>query len=161
MQFKSKTDDLELAKEKRGHFLCCLFCLKEIFVLSPQCIVYWIHFQNIHTFTYEKILLNTLFCLFIKSSNAFSVSLSTKSIESLWLLWWWRTVWCCESNKWMISKGVSITWSNGLVVKVLDSQSRGPIFKKPLGGSKVNSAFHPSEVDKMSTRNFWELSGKK
>ena len=32
---------------------------------------------------------------------------------------------------------------------------------KPLGGSKVDSAFHPSEVDKMSTRNIWELSGKK
>ena len=32
---------------------------------------------------------------------------------------------------------------------------------KPLGGSKVDSAFHPPEVDKMSTRNFWELSGKK
>ena len=32
---------------------------------------------------------------------------------------------------------------------------------KPLGGSKVDSVFHPSEVDKMSTRNFWELSGKK
>ena len=32
---------------------------------------------------------------------------------------------------------------------------------KPLGGSKVDSAFHPSEVDKMSTRNSWELSGKK
>ena len=32
---------------------------------------------------------------------------------------------------------------------------------KPLGGSKVDSAFHPSEVDKMSTWNFWELSGKK
>ena len=32
---------------------------------------------------------------------------------------------------------------------------------KPLGGSKVDSAFHPSKVDKMSTRNFWELSGKK
>ena len=32
---------------------------------------------------------------------------------------------------------------------------------KPLGGSKVNSAFHPSKVGKMSTRNFWELSGKK
>ena len=26
---------------------------------------------------------------------------------------------------------------------------------------KVDSAFHPSEVDKVSTRNFWELSGKK
>ena len=32
---------------------------------------------------------------------------------------------------------------------------------KPLGGSKVDSAIHTSEVDKMSTRNFWELSGKK
>ena len=32
---------------------------------------------------------------------------------------------------------------------------------KPLGGSKVDSAFHPPEVDRMSTRNFWELSGKK
>ena len=36
-----------------------------------------------------------------------------------------------------------------LVVKALDSQSRDP----------VDSAFHPSEVDKMSIRNFWELSG--
>ena len=27
-------------------------------------------------------------------------------------------------------------------------------------GSKVDSALHPSEVDKMST-SFWELSGKK
>ena len=25
----------------------------------------------------------------------------------------------------------------------------------------VDMAFHPSEVDKMSTRNFWKLSGKK
>ena len=30
-----------------------------------------------------------------------------------------------------------------------------------LDGSKVDSAFHPSEVDEMSTRNIWELSGKK
>ena len=45
------------------------------------------------------------------------------------------------------------------MVKVLDSQSRGPVFKT--FGSKVDSAFHPSEIDKMSTRNFWELSGKK
>ena len=29
------------------------------------------------------------------------------------------------------------------------------------GGSKVDSAFHHSEVDKVSTRNFWGLSGKK
>ena len=37
----------------------------------------------------------------------------------------------------------------------------GVPYLKPLGGSKVDSAFHPSEVDKMSIRNFWELSGKK
>ena len=30
-----------------------------------------------------------------------------------------------------------------------------------LGGFKVDSVFHPSEVDKMSTRDFWKLSGKK
>ena len=51
-------------------------------------------------------------------------------------------------------------WSNGLVVKALNSQS-SRVPKKPLGGSKIDSAFHRSEVDKISTRNFWELSDKK
>ena len=37
----------------------------------------------------------------------------------------------------------------------------GVPYSKPLGGSKVDSAFHPSKVHKISTRNFWELSGKK
>ena len=37
----------------------------------------------------------------------------------------------------------------------------GVLCSKPLGGSKVDSAFHASKVDKMSTRNFWELNGKK
>ena len=32
---------------------------------------------------------------------------------------------------------------------------------KPLGGYKVRSAYHTSEVENMSTRNFWGLSGKK
>ena len=49
-----------------------------IFVLS-QCIVYWIYFQNLHTFTYQKILLHTLFCLFLNSSKVFSVSLTFAS----------------------------------------------------------------------------------
>ena len=30
---------------------------------------------------------------------------------------------------------------------------------KPLRGSKVDSAVHPCEVDKMSTKDFWKLSG--
>ena len=46
------------------------------------------------------------------------------------------------------------------MVKALDSQSRG-LCSKPLDGSKVDSAFPPSEVEKMSTRNFWEHIGKK
>ena len=45
-----------------------------ICVLS-QCIVYWIHFENIHTFTYKKTLLHTLFCLVLNSSKVFSGSL--------------------------------------------------------------------------------------
>ena len=48
----------------------------------------------------------------------------------------------------------------GLVAKALGSQSRVP-YSKPLGSSKVDSAFHPSAVDKMSTRDFWEPSDKK
>ena len=49
---------------------------------------------------------------------------------------------------------------DGLVVKALDTQSRGPVFKTT-GCSKVDSACHHSEVGKTSTSNFWELSGKK
>ena len=36
----------------------------------------------------------------------------------------------------------------------------GVLCSNPLGGSKVDSVLHPSEVDNMCTRNFWELSGK-
>ena len=35
------------------------------------------------------------------------------------------------------------------------------LYSDPLSGSKVDSAFHSFEVDKMITKNFWELSGKK
>ena len=35
--------------------------------------------------------------------------------------------------------------------------SPGVPCSKPLGGSKVDSAFHPSEVNEVSTRNFWGL----
>ena len=48
----------------------------------------------------------------------------------------------------------------GLVVKLLDSKSRVSCSKPP-GDSKVGSTLHPSEVDKVSTRNFWELISKK
>ena len=58
-----------------------------------------------------------------------------------------------EGRNFKPRKDLEIRWRNGLVVKVLDCQSRGPVF---MVGSMVDP-----EVDKMSTRNFWELSGKK
>ena len=60
---------MELAKEKRRAFFV-LFILFEgnlfnICVLS-QCIVYRMHFQNIHNFTYQKTLLHTFLLLVFK-----------------------------------------------------------------------------------------------
>ena len=46
----------------------------KIFDLS-QCIVHWIQFPNLHTFTYQKILLHIHFWLFLISLKVFSVSL--------------------------------------------------------------------------------------
>ena len=62
----------------------------------------------------------------------------------------------------MTSNG-AIAWWNGAMASWLRRwiPNPGAPCSKPLGGSKVDSAFHLSEVDKMSTRNFWELSGKK
>ena len=34
----------------------------------------------------------------------------------------------------------------------------GTTVSKPLGGSKVDSPFHPLEVDQMITRTSWQLS---
>ena len=57
-------------RERIKRALFVLFIFSEgiffnICVLS-QCILYWIHFQNIHTFTYQKTLLNTLLLLVFK-----------------------------------------------------------------------------------------------
>ena len=54
---------------------------------------------------------------------------------------------------------VELYSKQNFMVKALDSQSRGPVFKTT-GWLQVDSVFHPFEVDKMSTRNFWELKGK-
>ena len=53
-------------KKKKGIFCTIYFVQRNFFFLifvSSQCIVYWIHFQNINTFTYQKTLLHTLFLL--------------------------------------------------------------------------------------------------
>ena len=78
---KRNYDKLELAKGKREHFSYSLFCPREVFLtfVLSQYIVYW-NFENIHTFTYQKRLLHTLFCLFFKSWKTFSVFLTLREI---------------------------------------------------------------------------------
>ena len=82
-QFKSKTAmSWGLRKKKEGIFVPFILSKGSLFkicVLS-QYIVYWIHFQNIDTSTYNKAFLLTLLCLFLKSLKAFSVSLIHISI---------------------------------------------------------------------------------
>ena len=60
-----------LITQKRAFFVPLI--LSEGYFINicvlPQYIVYWIYFQNIHTFTNQKTLLHTLFCLFLKSSR--------------------------------------------------------------------------------------------
>ena len=64
-----------------------------------------------------------------------------------------------EKNNIRYMQGIKDMWLRPRG-KALDSQSSGPVFKTT-GGCKVDSVFHSSEVDKMSTSNFWEFSGKK
>ena len=53
-----------------------------------------------------------------------------------------------------------ISWSNDLMVRRRIPNPEVPC-SKLLVGSMVDSALHPYKVPKVSTRNFWKLSGKK
>ena len=71
---------LELVKEKRGHFLYRLFCPKKIFSTLILMYMYWVHFQNINTFTYQKTLLHTLLLLLFKIVESLQCILHEKSL---------------------------------------------------------------------------------
>ena len=77
-QIKSKTTMSWNSQKKKESTFCTVYFVRRKFfsicVLS-QYIVYWIHFQNIHTFTYEKNYFIHFCCFFFKSSKAFCVSL--------------------------------------------------------------------------------------
>ena len=62
---------------KEGIFFTVYLYERNFFKICDlsQCIVYWIQFPNLHTFTYQKTLLHIHFRLFLKSSKVFSVSL--------------------------------------------------------------------------------------
>ena len=65
-QIKSKTVMSWISRKKKESIFCIVyFVRREFFNISflSQCLVYWIHFQSIHTFTYQKILLHTLLFL--------------------------------------------------------------------------------------------------
>ena len=53
-----------------------------------------------------------------------------------------------------------ISAPNSLVVKAVNFQSSSHVLKTT-GWLQSRSPLHPSKVDQMSTKNFWELCGKK
>ena len=71
------------------------------------------------------------------------------------------------NEKLVVVKASYHTFSKFLIVRVMASWLRhwipNPVVlgSEPRGGSKVDSFFHHSKVDEMSTRNFWRLSCKK
>ena len=62
---------------------------------------------------------------------------------------------------------IRVDWQNRYQLVSMSMQFRrwipnpGIPGSKPLGSSKVNSAFHPFDVDQLSNRNSWELNVRK
>ena len=69
-------------KKKEDIFCTVYFVQRNICVLS-QCIMYWIHFQNIHTFTYQKALLHTLLLLVFKIVESLHCILKPNLIKQI------------------------------------------------------------------------------
>ena len=71
---------------KREYFFCYVYFVRRKFFFNicvlSQCVSYWIRFLNIYSFTFQTTLLNTHFCLFLKSLKTFSVSLSDSYIKN-------------------------------------------------------------------------------
>ena len=74
LRVKSKTV-MSWARERKESAFSATFILPDVNLFNicvlSQCIVYWINFQNIYAFTYQKTLLHAL----LKPSKTFSASL--------------------------------------------------------------------------------------
>ena len=71
-KLKVKLRWVGVRERKKGIFCTVYFVQRQFFkicVLS-QCTVYWIHFQNIHTFTFQKVLLHTFLLLVSKKDES-------------------------------------------------------------------------------------------
>ena len=78
-------------------------------------------------------------------------------------LWIWNFI-RCTNKVTSFSVNIALLSQFHCILTLLSKRwvsNPGVPSSKPLGGSKVDSAFLPSEIDKMSFRNSWELSGKK
>ena len=81
-QKKGKTVMRWISRKKKEEIFCTVyFVQRKLFwhIWFISIIVYKIHFQNVHTFTYQKTLFHTHFCCFLKSSKIFSVSLKLQN----------------------------------------------------------------------------------
>ena len=83
LNFKISCCNLRItARERKKNAIFVPFILPigiffKICVLS-QCIVHWMHFQNIHTFTYQKTLLHALLLLVFKIVESLRCTLHLK-----------------------------------------------------------------------------------
>ena len=87
-------------KKKEGIFLYRLFCPIEIFFntcILAQCILYRIHFQNIHTFTYQKTLLQTLLLFVFKIVESLQCIVNSL-LNELEIYWVTSNVWAVTSS---------------------------------------------------------------
>ena len=74
-------------RKKRAFFVPFILCEGKFFkicVLS-QCILYWIHFQKIHTFTYQKIIIHTLLLLVFKIVESLQCILNKFALLKSWI----------------------------------------------------------------------------
>ena len=101
-KLKEKLSCVEAYERKKEGIFCTVYFVRRKFCnicVSSHCIVYWIKFQNIHSFTYQETLIHTLFCLFLKSSKIFSVSLNKKQSYKIAkrLTWTLKFIASCSS----------------------------------------------------------------
>ena len=68
-------------RKKRAFFVPFILSESNFFKISvlSQCIMYWTHFQNIHTFTYQKTLLHTLLLFISKIVESLHCILNPKN----------------------------------------------------------------------------------
>ena len=78
-QKKGKTVMRWISRKKKEEIFCTVCFVQRKLFWFISIIVYKIHFQNVHTFTYQKTLFHTHLCFFLTSSKVFSVSLKLQN----------------------------------------------------------------------------------